>query len=81
MIGDIDDRGDLGAGVLDGDLDALAEGGLRHGAPLAAAAHGEVHGVTVDTDEGCEAAMAGDRRIDLMFDDGKDPGGDLRRRP
>src|SRR3546814_4245787 len=57
VVGGVDHLGDLGDRLLDRLGDALAQGHGRHGAALAAAAHGDVDLVVLDALELGEAAV------------------------
>jgi hypothetical protein len=76
VIGYVEYVGDLRNVLLDRYFDTLLEGGLRHGATLAAAAHGDEGRVAVDRDQCGESTVRRNRRVDLVLDNGLDLGDD-----
>src|SRR3989475_5762949 len=65
VVGDIDDLGDLWDGGLDRDLDPLPQRDIDLGATLTAAAQLDIGGTTAHFEQVDEAAVRGDRGVDL----------------
>ncbi len=68
MVGDVEHRGDARHLVADHRLDTLLEGHVGHAAALATALEAEVDGVVLDLDQGDEAAVGGDPRVDALVE-------------
>src|SRR5262245_52351789 len=74
VVGRVQDLGDLGDLLLDQPLDSRLERDVGSAAPLASAAHLEVHPVVLHVDELDESAMASNRGIDHGVDQFLDAG-------
>ena len=77
VVGDVDHPEDLGDRFAYGHLDPLAQGDRRHPAARASSAQAEVGGVVLDGHQVGAAAVRGNARVDLLFEDLEDPLGDV----
>src|ERR1700693_360243 len=68
VVGRVEDLADAGDEVADRFFDSLLEGHVGGAAALAAASEAEVHVVLLDIDQLDEAAVRGDRGVDLALE-------------
>src|ERR1700680_622602 len=79
--GDVGDAVDLGDCLGDRSLDALAEGDGGHAAALTPPAQAQIGGGAFDARELGVSAVAGDARVDLAVEHGRDATGGVRVPP